>query len=65
MPERDLQIITSRQLKDKVPYSFMHIWRLEKEGKFPKRLKLGPNRVGWLLSEVDDWIRARAAERNQ
>jgi len=39
------------------------IWRLEKAGRFPKRLRLGGNSCGWLASEVDDWINLRAAER--
>ncbi len=41
----------------------MHIWRLEQAGTFPKRIKLGPNRVGWLLSEVEQWIEERAQAR--
>ena len=32
------------------------IWRLEKEGAFPKRVKLGPQAVGWRESEVLKWI---------
>jgi prophage regulatory protein len=47
-----------------VPYSKVQIWRLEKQSKFPKRVPLGPGRHGWLDSEIDDWILARAAERN-
>ena len=39
------------------------IWRLEKSGKFPRRLRLGGNSVGWLQSEVKNWIDARLAER--
>lgn len=33
------------------------IWTLEKDGKFPKRRKVGPKASGWLLSEVQAWIR--------
>jgi prophage regulatory protein len=46
-----------------VPYSLMHIWRLEKAGRFPARIHLGPGRVGWSLCEVSEWIEARKAER--
>jgi prophage regulatory protein len=31
-----------------VPYTPQHILRLEKEGKFPRRVQVGPNRVAWL-----------------
>jgi hypothetical protein len=42
----------------------MHIWRLEKAGRFPRRVKLGPNSVGWVSTEIDAWIEARIAERD-
>ena len=31
-------------------------WRWEREGRFPKRLRTGPNSVGWRLSELVRWI---------
>jgi prophage regulatory protein len=48
-----------------VPYTRQHILRLESAGKFPKRIRVGDNRVGWLLSEVEDWIAARVAMRDR
>jgi prophage regulatory protein len=47
-----------------IPYSKVHLWRLERDGKFPKRVPLGESRHGWLDSEIDDWITARMAERD-
>ena len=47
-----------------IPYSKVHLGRLEKAGLFPKRIQLGPNgRVAWLEHEIDAWIEARAAAR--
>jgi prophage regulatory protein len=40
------------------------VLKLEKAGKFPRRIVVGANRVGWLLSEVEDWINQRVAERD-
>lgn len=57
------QIIRQKELQALVPYSGMHLWRLEKVGRFPRRIKLGPNRVGWSLNEVNAWLEARKAER--
>lgn len=34
--------------------------RLEREGLFPRRRKLGKNSVGWILSELETWITSRA-----
>jgi predicted DNA-binding transcriptional regulator AlpA len=35
------------------------LWRFERNGRFPARLRLGPNSVGWLDNEVLHWIEAR------
>lgn len=34
-------------------------WRLEKIGKFPKRKQLSANTIGWLESEITDWLATR------
>ncbi|WP_049645534.1 helix-turn-helix transcriptional regulator [Candidatus Rhodobacter oscarellae] len=54
-----MRILSKRDLKEVVLYSQQHVARLEKAGQFPKRIQLGPNRVGWLESEVQDWISER------
>ena len=41
------RIISGREVREMVSYSLMQIWRLERNGQFPKRIKLGPGRVGW------------------
>ena len=47
-----MRILSKREVKGLVLYSRQHVARLEKAGLFPKRVKLGPNRVGWVESEV-------------
>ena len=34
------------------------LWRRERAGLFPKRRRLGPNSVGWMESEVNEWLRS-------
>jgi prophage regulatory protein len=58
-PERSLRLTEVQQL---VPYSKMHIDRLEKDGRFPKRIRLGAGRVVWLQSEVMTWLQSKRAE---
>ena len=58
-----MRILSKRELKELVLYSPQHIARLEKAGSFPKRVQLGPNRVGWVESEVLDWLKLRLAQR--
>jgi predicted DNA-binding transcriptional regulator AlpA len=31
--------------------------------KFPKRVLLEQNRIGWVVMEVDDWLAAKLAAR--
>ena len=60
-----MRILSKRQVKDLVLYSPQHIARLEKAGQFPKRVPLGPNRVGWVEGEVLDWLHERLAQREE
>jgi prophage regulatory protein len=34
-------------------------WELEKEGKFPKRIKLSERAVAWCLSDLMNWMEER------
>jgi prophage regulatory protein len=36
-------------------------WRLEREGKFPRRRRLSSGAIGWLRSEIATWVATRAA----
>jgi prophage regulatory protein len=40
------------------------IWRLERQGKFPKRVPISPARHAWVESEIDAHIAERIASRN-
>ena len=35
------------------------VWRLERRGDFPRRLRLGQNSCGWVAQEIQDWIASR------
>lgn len=58
-----MRMLSKRQLKELVLYSPQHIARLEKAGKFPLRVQLGSNRVGWVEREVLDWLQTRLDSR--
>lgn len=59
-----MKLLSKQAVREKCLYSPAHIARLEKDNKFPKRVRLGMGRVGWLESEVEDWLKARVAERD-
>ena len=66
MNQYDKRLVSKKELKTVcgIPYTPQHIGRLEAAGQFPKRVQLGPNRVAWLLSEVDAWLSKRIASRD-
>ena len=57
-------LLNKRQVTEMVLYSHQHIARLEAVGQFPKRVRLGNNRVGWIEAEVLDWLQARIDARD-
>jgi len=60
------RIIPFEDLRPKkgIPYSKTQIWRLEKRGQFPRRVRIGPNRHGWVEDEIDQLIADRIAARD-
>ena len=58
-------IVDKKELLEMIPYTAQHVLRLEKQGKFPKRIRLGDRRVGWRLSEIEAWLEARAAAKEE
>jgi prophage regulatory protein len=46
-----------------IPYTDEHLARLENQGLFPRSLNLGPGRVGYIDTEVEAYLQARADAR--
>ncbi|MCK9229244.1 MAG: AlpA family phage regulatory protein [Syntrophales bacterium] len=57
------RIIRKPELLAIIGLSDATIWRLEKAGRFPKRVKLGGNSVGWFNHEISSWLERKATER--
>lgn len=57
------RIIRKPELLGMIGLSDATVWRMEKAGKFPRRLRLGGNSVGWFLGEIDSWLAKKAEER--
>ena len=60
----DDRVVSAKERRQLIPYSDMQISRLEQAGRFPKRIRLGDNRVGWSFRELQAWIAARKMERD-
>lgn len=44
---------------DMIGLSRSTIWRMEQEGRFPKRVQLGAKSVAWRLSDLNTWMSER------
>lgn len=62
MDVRD-RILRKPEVLEIVGVSPATLWRMEKAGRFPKRISLGPNSAGWIKSEVDGWFENLAKNR--
>lgn len=53
------KVIRRKELLGLIGVSSATQWRMEKAGAFPARRRLGKAAVGWLLSEVEAWLKSR------
>jgi prophage regulatory protein len=58
------ELVVASEIAQRIPYSQNHLRRLEAKGSFPKRIRIGANRVAWVRQEIDSWIEARLNARN-
>ena len=59
----DPRIVRKPELLAMIGLSDASIWRRERNNEFPRRIKLGGNSVGWLESEVLEWLSSKATDR--
>ncbi|CDH34223.1 MULTISPECIES: helix-turn-helix transcriptional regulator [Xenorhabdus] len=55
-------LIRLPEVQRRTGYSKAWIYRLIKEDKFPKQVKIGPRSVAFVESEIDGWVDQRIAE---
>ena len=65
MTNHPIRFLRLPEILRRVPYSEAHIWRLEKAGKFPRRVRIGANRIAWVESEVNNWVSSKLQERDR
>lgn len=59
-----MRIIRLKEVIDSTGLARSTIYKYIAEGTFPKPVSLGDRCVGWVDSEVHDWILARIEERD-
>jgi prophage regulatory protein len=58
-----MQILRTADVVRLTGLSKTTLWRLERRGIFPSRIRLGLNSVGWRDEEVQRWIESRPRGR--
>lgn len=53
------ELMLAPEVDARVPYSRAHLYRLEDLGEFPKRKRIGANRVAWVRAEIEQWLSER------
>lgn len=59
-----MRFLSMKEVRARTSLSKVHIYRLISEDQFPAQVPLGPARVAWLETEVDEWMEARLRDRD-
>ncbi len=54
-----MRLLRLHDLVERLGISRATVYRWEKDGLLPPRRQIGPNAVGWLEDEIDDFILER------
>lgn len=57
----DTKIVRPAKLAERLGISRVTLWRWERKGLLPPKRRVGPNVVGWLEAEIDEWFAAKTA----
>jgi prophage regulatory protein len=49
------RIMRANEVMRRLGASRTTIWRWEREGKMPRKRRVGPNIVGWREDEIEEW----------
>ena len=58
------QVIKLAQVKELTAFSSATIYRLIKQGEFPKQIKLAKRSSGWLQDEIYNWLEEKKNARD-
>ncbi|WP_370647484.1 helix-turn-helix transcriptional regulator [Rhodohalobacter sp. 614A] len=54
-----IKIIRVNRLCDILSVSRSTLWRMEQTGELPRRRQIAKRTVGWLESEIEEWLKSR------
>lgn len=54
-----MRLLRAGEVSQRIGVSRTTLWRMERDGRFPNRRRISDNIVGWLESDVNEWIQGR------
>lgn len=54
-----MKVLSIKEVTAMTGASRSTIWRWEQSGLFPRRIQIGPHKVGWIEGEVTSWLKSR------
>lgn len=60
---QDDRLVFEDERKELTGFSRGYWWKLEKQRLVPQRVRVGQRKIGWLNSELQAWLKERAAAR--
>jgi prophage regulatory protein len=64
MSQQSIRMLRMKQTEDRTGMGRTTITQLEKQGLFPKRVRLTKHSSGFVESEVEDWLEGRKKLRD-
>lgn len=62
--QKTVNILRLALLRKKVGLGTSSIYQMMAEGRFPRPRKISTRAVGWIESEVDDWLLGRSVTQH-
>jgi prophage regulatory protein len=54
-----MKIIRQKELAQMFGVSLMSIHRWEQKGELPPKIQIGPRTIGWLQSDIEEYLASR------
>lgn len=58
----NLEVIRPTALSKLLSISKPTLWRMEQRGELPKRVRISERAVGWLKSDIEEWLESKKIE---
>lgn len=56
------KIIRPKELANMLSISISTLYKMQDDGQLPDKVKISSNAVGWLRSDIDEWLSKRKME---